>query len=412
MNASDRVVITGMGLVTPLGIGKRASWENLRHGRSGIRPITVFDSSGYYGQAAGEVPGLSSDAWFSDHFYHGKSASGLGRGLKLLLLALEEALSESKVPHDDSMSCPLVVGNTLGGMQAGTDYLRHVDRGDSGPFHFSQFKNFLAQKELWQACDVFGLSGPAMVVSNACSSGAHAIQIGRELVRSGEFHYACVGGYEPLAEFTHAGFSSLRAITRSVCRPFDAQRDGMTLGEGAGIMMIERLDRAQKRGARVLAELAGYGERVDAYHLTRTNPEAVGVIHAMTSALAEAALSPEDVGCVVAHATATPANDAAEGMAIHTVFQKRSEPVPVTAWKAMIGHTLGAAGGIEPVLGVLALQNKFIPPMLNHQTTDPACEGLRLVKDHGVPLKGTSVMVNACGFGGLNTTWILRNDVT
>ena len=406
MGNSKRVVLTGIGIVTALGIGKDTHIDALRQCNSGISNITSFDASGYSCKNAGEVKNIPFNEWFSDNFFDGRKVSNITRGAKLLFLATNEALQDRPI-HSNFISCPIVLGNTLGGMESATEYYKQL-QGNPSNVRFSLIKNMLAYKEATLLSKRYNLTGQVITVSNTCSSSASAIGMGRRMIIRGRYPYAIVGGYEPLCEFTHSGFCSLHAITSTTCKPFDMNRDGMVLGEGAAILFIEDMQNAIKDNVNIYAEIVGYGEYLDTYHLTKPNPSSEGAIAAMQMALRDSELTPDDIDVVIAHATATEANDPVEAYAIEKVFQECRKKPFVTALKPIFGHTLGAASSIEATASILALKNGFIPPILNHHITDDRCKDISLVLGKPLEIKGKVILVNSFGFGGLNVCIIYR----
>lgn len=383
---SDNIVVTGMGIVSSLGAGVDVHREALRRGISGICPIASFDASPYYCRSAGECRALPGDT---------------GRGPQLLLLALREVLANGRLdPRGENGA--LILGNTLGGMAFATDFYRarhHGERTKVAPL-----RRFLASEEAAAAAGIMEIRGPIHAISNACASGLNAIHLGAQYLRSGQCRYALVGGYEPLAEFTHAGFCALRALTPTVCRPFDRDRDGMTLGEGAGLLLLEREEEAARRGATPLARIAGYGESIDTCHLTKSSPEGHGPERAMRKALA----GNDDVAFIVAHATATPANDDAEASAILRALGERAKEIPVTALKPIFGHALGAAGAIESIAAIIALRESLIPAILHHRNSSDGAREIDLITGDSRKVHGSSVMVNGFGFGGMNACLVFK----
>jgi 3-oxoacyl-[acyl-carrier-protein] synthase II len=253
----------------------------------------------------------------------------------------------------------------------------------------------------------FRIPGTPRVFSNACASGANAVGFAFLAVRAGEAEAAVCGGYDPLCEFVFAGFHALQALTPELCRPFDRNRSGLALGEGAGILLIEEWERARNRGARILGEILGYGESSDAFHMTRPDPEARGAEAALRRALASAAVGPESVDYINAHGTGTPLNDPAEAKAIRRVLGPAAERIPVSSVKPLIGHLLGAAGAVEGILTLLALREKTIPPNLNYETPDPEV-GLPIAPVAARADRMEVALSNSFGFGGANATLVLR----
>ena len=249
----------------------------------------------------------------------------------------------------------------------------------------------------------FGLDAPAQVIANACASGTNAIGHAFSSIRAGQYQRVLAGGYDALSELVFVGFDSLQASTPEKCRPFDARRSGMVLGEGAALLALEELESAQRRGAEILAEIVGYGISTDNHHLTQPNPDGSGPRHAMEQALAGADLTPDQIGYINAHGTATAFNDAAEGKAIQQMF----DGVPISSTKSMMGHSLGAAGAIEAIVGLLALQRQLLPPNINFREPDPELR-LNIIANEARHAEFDCVLSNSFGFGGTNASIVLR----
>ncbi|HBO68888.1 MAG TPA: beta-ketoacyl-[acyl-carrier-protein] synthase II [Deltaproteobacteria bacterium] len=399
-----RVAITGIGIVTSHGAGKAANWERIIAGESGIRPVTRFEAGKYRTGKAGQIVDLPVPSW------RRVRRSRLDFASNLLHVAFLEALGDTGMSPDALAACsPMVsLGTTLGGMISGERYHEtYIRKGPSRALP-SLVADHLAHCQPLRIMEEYSLPGVPVVFSDACASGANAVGFAFRAVRGGEADMAVCGGFDSLCEFVFAGFHSLQALTPGLCRPFDRSRDGMVLGEGAGVMFLEPWDRAGARGARILGELIGYGESTDAFHMTRPDPHGAGAISAMRSALADAGVEPDAVGYVNAHGTGTPFNDAMEAAAILAVFGASGDQVPVSSIKPMIGHLLGGAGAVEGIITVLTLQEKRLPPNLNYETPDPAC-GLRIVRvSERAPCLGVA-MSNSFGFGGSNATLVFRS---
>jgi 3-oxoacyl-[acyl-carrier-protein] synthase II len=397
------VVITGMGIVTAQGAGKETNWTKTVSGEPALRPVTLFDTSGYRTHSAGEVRDLPIRKW------KWVRSSRLDRASHLLRIAWEEAVGESGWTREALVSAAPVValGTTLGGMGSGERYLRaYIGKGpDRSPP--SLVLDHLAHSQGYRIMEEFSLPGVPVVYSNACASGANAIGHAFRAVRSGEAEVAICGGYDPLCEFVFAGFHSLQALTPELCRPFDRDRSGMALGEGAGVLILEPEEGARLRGARIVAEVAGYGESTDAFHMTRPDPEGRGAAMAMRRALEDAGADPAEVGYINAHGTGTPFNDAMESAAIRSGMGAMGVRVPVSSTKSMVGHLLGGAGAVEAILTVMALSHRRIPPNVNCPNPDPAC-GLRIVTAVEDAPSLEVALSNSFGFGGANAALLFR----
>jgi len=400
-----RVVITGMGVVTALGIGATENWSRILSGKSGFRPITVFDPAGYRVRTAGEVEVLPVGKWKNVR------STRLDRASHLLRLAVEEALHTSGWTMERfAFAAPSVyLGTTLGGMGSGERYHEEFLRKGSARALPSRVFDHLAHSQGLHLMQEFRFPGVPMVYTNACASGANAVGHAFRAIRSGRNDVALCGGFDPLCEFVFAGFHSLQALTTDVCRPFDRDRNGMAIGEGAGMLVLESAEHAEGRGASSLGEVAGYGESTDAFHLTRPDPDGKGAAMAMRSALEDAEVVPGEVGYINAHGTGTVFNDAMESAAILSVMGSEGTRVPVSSTKSMIGHLLGAAGAVEAILTVLALRDRRLPPNMNCPNPDPAC-GLRIVTGAEDAPSLSVAISNSFGFGGSNATLVLRRD--
>jgi 3-oxoacyl-[acyl-carrier-protein] synthase II len=294
------------------------------------------------------------------------------------------------------------MGTTGGGMRSGELYHRAVLASDRHAVHPSALMQYVPQRQLLDLQTAFGYGGPLLVFANACASSANALGYAFQQVRSGQADRVLTGGYDALAELIFVGFNSLQASTPERCRPFDKNRSGLAIGEGAGVLLLESFSSARARGADILAEIVGYGQSVDTNHMTQPHPDGDGAIRAMNEALADAQLLPDKIDYINAHGTATPQNDRMESKAIRRIFGDR--PIPVSSTKGAVGHALGAAGGLEAAFCVLALQHQMLPPNVGYETPDPDCE-LAIVRQ-ATPHKVRAVLSNNFGFGGLNASLI------
>jgi 3-oxoacyl-[acyl-carrier-protein] synthase II len=398
-----RVAITGMGIVTAHGIGKDVNWRKTLARESSIRPITLFDTGAYRTKQAGQLVALPMAPW--RRFRPSRS----DRASNLLYHAVAEALGESGLSPADWHPARSVValGTTLGGMTSGERYHRsYVEKGPTRA-RASLAIDHLAHYQPLHLMDEFSLPGIPHVFSNACASGANAVGYAFRGIRAGRADLALCGGYDPLCEFVFAGFHSLQALTTELCRPFDRNRSGLAIGEGAGVMVLEAWETAEARGVPILAEVIGYGESNDAFHMTRPDPEGKSAALAVHQALQDAGTAPERVDYVNAHGTGTPFNDASETAALVSVLGPRAREIPVSSSKSMIGHLLGGAGAVEGILSVLALRAGWLPPNANYETPDPACN-LAIVQT-ATRVKCLRVALsNSFGFGGANAVLVFR----
>jgi 3-oxoacyl-[acyl-carrier-protein] synthase II len=318
----------------------------------------------------------------------------------MLIEALRETLNQAPGFEPELT----VIGTTSGGMSYGEDYYRSLNRRGNLRHSPTWLANYPAQKPVIDAQEAFGISAPCHVIANACASGTNAIGHAFECVRSGRYERVLTGGYDALSELVFVGFDSLQASTPERCRPFDRNRTGMVLGEGAAILALENLEAARRRGTAILAEITGYGISTDNFHMTQPDPSGLGPQRAMERALQSAGTSVDKVDYINAHGTATVFNDAAEGKAIQALF----DGVPVSSTKSMMGHSLGAAGAIEAVVCLLALQHQFLPPNINFRAPDEDIS-VNIVANEAPPACLRTVLSNSFGFGGTNASILMRN---
>jgi 3-oxoacyl-[acyl-carrier-protein] synthase II len=390
-----RVAVVAAGVVSPLGFGLVETLEALRAGRDCVRGVTRFDVEQCRCKTAGQI----ADERLFDHRLNGRKAKRLHRASQMMIRALGEALAQDSGFEPDLT----VIGTTSGGMSFGQNYYRALHRHDELRHAPGWIANYPPLKPVIDAQDAFGISAPCQVIANACASGTNAIGHAFECVRSGKYERVLAGGYDALSELVFVGFDSLQASTLEKCRPFDRNRTGMVLGEGAAILALESLERAQARGARVWAEITGYGISTDNFHLTQPDPSGTGPRQAMEQAVARAGVRAEAIDYINAHGTATPFNDAAEGKAIAELFGH----VPISSTKGMMGHSLGAAGAIEAIFCLLALKHQFLPPNINFRAGDEAID-LNIIANASRPGKIDIVLSNSFGFGGTNASIVIQ----
>jgi 3-oxoacyl-[acyl-carrier-protein] synthase II len=391
-----RVAVVAAGIVSPLGFGLQETSASLRIGRDCITHVTRFSVAQCRCQTAGQIP---DDRLIRDNPVSPR-ANRLHRAAQMMIVALREALAQAPGFKPELT----VMGTTSGGMTFGEEYYRALHARGTLRHAPSLIANYTPQKPIMDAQEALGISAPCQIIANACASGTNAIGHAFECIRSGRYERVLAGGYDALSELVFAGFDSLQASTPEKCRPFDSGRTGMVLGEGAAILALENYAAAHARGANILAEVIGYGISTDNHHLTQPNPSGSGAHQAMQGAVERAQISASAVSYVNAHGTATPFNDAAEGKAIGELFGR----VPVSSTKAMMGHSLGAAGAIEAVISILALRDQVLPPNINFRQSDPALD-LDIVANASRPASITTVLSNSFGFGGTNATVILRS---
>jgi 3-oxoacyl-[acyl-carrier-protein] synthase II len=391
-----RVAVVAAGIVSPLGFGLGETVAALREGRDCVSPVTRFPVENCRCKTAGQV----SDARLAGAGESQFRPERLHRVAQMMILALGEALAQAP-GFQPELS---VVGTTSGGMSFGEQYYRGLNGGRSSLHRApSLIANYTPQKPVMDAQEAFGLSAPCQVIANACASGTNAIGHAFACIRSGRYKRVLTGGYDALSELVFVGFDSLQASTPERCRPFDRERTGLVIGEGAAILLLEDLDSARARGAKIVAEVIGYGISTDNHHLTQPNPSGSGPRQAMEGALQSAGLAAREIDYINAHGTATPFNDAAEGKAIAELF----DGVAVSSTKGMMGHSLGAAGAIEAIVGILALQNQFLPPNINFRNGDVELD-LNIVANRSQPGNLRTVLSNSFGFGGTNASIIIR----
>lgn len=397
---SVRVAVTGLGAVTACGAGKEPLRGALFGGRSPVRPMNLFDVSTCRSRTAAQVPPLdrpsgrmSPRAW-----------ARLDRAAAMLLVAGHEAFIQAGLAGGE-IAAPLVLATTGGGIRSAEHYHRSVLEGRPSRRAIEWLSNYLPQRQAIDLQTHLSVRGPIVTLANACASSANAIGYATQLIRNRAAEIVVAGGYDSLCELIFAGFDSILAATPTVCRPFDARRDGMVLGEGAAVLVLESFERAAGRGATVLAEIKGYGQSIDTLHMTQPNPEATGALAAMRMACETAGIDPEEIDHVNAHGTATPQNDPMEARAILMLMPERGRKVPVSSTKPITGHTLGAAGAVEAVISVLTIAEQVVPPNLNYGAPDPHCP----LTIHAAPVHRilSSVITNSFGFGGLNASLVI-----
>lgn len=393
-NDPARVAVTAAGVVSPLGFGLTETLESLRAARDCVTPVMRFSVTQCRCKTAGQV---SDSRLLASHQRIPRSR--LHRVSYMLIQALQELMTQ-QAEFEPELT---VVGTTSGGMSYGERYYRSLNTAADLRHAPTWIANYPAQKPILDAQTAFGISAPCQVIANACASGTNAVGHAFECVRSGRYERVLTGGYDALAEMVFVGFDSLQASTPEKCRPFDRNRSGMVLGEGAAVLALENLDVARERGAPVLAEIIGYGISTDNFHITQPEPSGVGARRAMEQALESAHVRAADVDYINAHGTATAFNDAAEGKAISALF----DGVPISSTKSMMGHSLGAAGAIEAVVSLLALQHQFLPPNINFTVPDEDID-LNVVANDARPAVVNIALSNSFGFGGTNASLLMR----
>ena len=414
--ADRRVVVTGTGLITALGTGTEKNWQAMLAGKSGAGPITRFDTGKIDTRFACEVKDFAVEEWIDR-----RESRRMDLFTQYAMVAAEMAMKESGLPvgadkpHGyDPDRVGVIVGSGIGGLTSLEE--QHKKGLEKGFDRLSPF--FIIQMIINMAPGLmsikYGAKGPNWSPVSACATSAHAIGEAWKSIKVGETDAMIAGGSEAaITPLGIGGFSVMKALsTRNedptkASRPFDKDRDGFVAGEGAGVVVLEELEAAKKRGANILAELVGYGANSDAFHVTQPSPEGEGAVRCMKVALRTAGLNPEDVGYINAHGTSTPYNDASETKAIQKVFGDHAKKLMVSSTKSMTGHMLGAAGGAEAVLSVLALHRNVLPPTINYTTPDPECD-LDYVPNAPREVRVNAVLSNSFGFGGTNAVLAFR----
>lgn len=406
-----RVVVTGIGLVCCCGIGTEEVWRNLLAGKSGIARVTAFDITGFDCQIAGEIKNFDPLNWVEK-----KELKKMARFIQVAMAASDFAMRMSGLditPHIANAT-GVYIGSGIGGFDViereHSKYL-HGGPGRISPFFIpSAIVNLAAGNVSIR----YGAKGPNSATATACSAGAHAIGDAYKIIQRCDAEVMLAGGSEAaVTPMSLGGFGAMRALsTRNdeperASRPFDAERDGFVVGEGAGMLILESLDFAQRRGANILAEIVGYGMSGDAYHITQPAEEGDGGYRCTLAAIKDAKISPSDVGYVNAHGTSTPMGDAIETVALKHVFGESAKKVAISSTKSMTGHLLGGAGGLEAGISILALQDQIVPPTINQEHPDPACD-LDYVPNHARKAEVTYAVSNSFGFGGTNASLVFK----
>ncbi|MDP2690544.1 MAG: beta-ketoacyl-ACP synthase II [Deltaproteobacteria bacterium] len=406
-----RVAVTGLGIVSPLGTGLERSWKGAVEGRSGIRGITRFDASSFPVRIAGEVPDFDPCVAIEK-----KEVKKMDLFIQYAVAASMMAFEDSglKITDENAERVGVYIGAGIGGLPAiehWYDVLKEKGPERITPFFIPMVIINLASG---QVSIKTGAKGPNSCAVTACATGTHSIGDAFRLIRSGEADAMIAGGAEStISPLCVAGFNAMKALStrndapEKASRPFDKDRDGFVIGEGAGVVVLEEMESAKKRGARIYAELSGYGMNSDAYHMTTPSPDGEGAARCIALALKSAGLNPEEVGYINAHGTSTYYNDLYETMAIQKVFGEHAKRLAVSSTKGMTGHLLGAAGGVEAVFTVKALEEGVLPPTINYETPDPECS-LDYVPNTAREAKVKAAVSNSFGFGGTNAVLVFR----
>ena len=407
----SRVVVTGTGTVTSLGHSTRTTWESVKAGRSGVRRIEAFDPSGNPSQVASEVID-----WHPEQWIERKEARRMGRFVQFAMVAAQEAIGEAGLAIEDGMrdQVGVLLSTAIGGLEQIEESGRVLQ--ERGPGRVSPFTipMMIGDMAAGQVAIATGARGPNYSIASACASGAHAIGEAYETIRRGDAVAMIAGGTESaITPLALAAFCAVRAVTSwsgdpaQASRPFDLERDGFVMGEGAGVLVLEELEAARRRGAPILAEVVGYAATADASHITAPDPVGAGAALAMRRSLQKAKVDPATVSYINAHGTATQLGDVAETLAIKDVFGDSARRIPVSSTKSMLGHLLGAAGAVEAVICIKAIQEGVAPPTINLDHPDPQCD-LDYVPGEARELEVEVALSNSFGFGGHNATLAFR----
>jgi 3-oxoacyl-[acyl-carrier-protein] synthase II len=413
MRVNKSVVVTGLGAITPIGIGKENYWNALKEGKSGIKKITRFDVTDCPAQIAGEVNDFEANDYIDK-----KEAKRMDRFTQFAVAATKLAIDDAKLNLNqiDKNRFGVVLGSGIGGIETlEREYQKLITKGPKriSPFFIPMMISNIAAGQI---SILFGAKGPNTTIVTACASSTNSIGEAFKIIQRGDADIMVTGGTEAcITALSVAGFSSMKALsTRNdepdkASRPFDKDRDGFVMGEGAGILILEEKEHAIRRGAEIYAEVVGYGMSADAYHITAPAPEGEGAARAIENAIADANIEAKDIDYINAHGTSTLYNDEFETRAIKNIFGDHAYQLAVSSTKSMTGHLLGAAGGIEAIACIMALTKDFIPPTINYTTPDPACD-LDYVPNEGRSKKVRYALSNSLGFGGHNATIILKNS--
>ena len=398
----QRAVVTGAGIISPMGMDFGSNAAAFRAGQSAFSPITLFDVSRQRVKTAGVIALPETDSEIPRHI-----AKRIDRGTRMAFHAAREALTSAGLNGGEM---PLIVGTSAAAMPVGEAYFKAAHEPTaSRRAQLHRVEIYQTQRQMLELARLLEIDGPARIVSNACASGANAIGQAFQLVREGRAERVLAGGYDALCQLVFAGFDSLQALSPSgIPRPFDAARDGLALGEGAAFVVVESAAAARARGARVIAEITGYGAATDIHHLTQPHPQGDAALTTMTAACAMAGVMPEQIDYINSHGTGTPLNDVAEGHAIQRWAGTAVSSIRVSSTKSATGHLLGGAGAVEAVICLMALEGQWLPASLNVREPDPVCT-FDLVREPR-EARVARVLTNSFGFGGANATLIFAKE--
>jgi 3-oxoacyl-[acyl-carrier-protein] synthase II len=399
---NERVVITGLGVVSSIGIGWKEFWESLLAGKSGISPVTSFDTANQFTHNGGEVKQFKPEEFITQ-----TQRLELSRASQMALAAAKQAVRDAKIDPAELLNIPagVCVGTNIGSIQT----VEIIDEIMVREKTYAIDDNLLSQIATNTTAAAIGrefcLRGPSMMFSTACAAGNYAIGYGYDLIRLRKADLVIAGGSDALSKVAFTGFNQFKAVAPEKCQPFDKNRKGMMVAEASGMLVLESLDRALKRNAAIYGEVTGYGLSCDAYHMTASSVE--GVAECMKKALREAGCAPEDVDYVSAHGTGTPTNDRNECAAMKQVFGERYHTVPTSSIKSMLGHSMGAASALEAIVCALVVKNDRIPPTINYETPDPDCD-IDCVPNVAREQRVTIALNNSYAFGGNNASLVVR----
>jgi len=404
MHSKKRIVITGLGTINALANNVSGLIKALQEGACGIGPVDLFDTRGFRTNKGGQIKNFHA----RDHIPQQYKLKRTSRADQLALAAALEALRYARlypVPEELKAEMGVAIGGGSGGLFEGENFYRRLLEKGSASSRFSTLASVYCASSTDRVASCLGLEGPKATFMTACSSGGTAIGYARDMIVRGYASIMLAGGVEPMCRITYAAFNALQSVDPDVCRPFDRNRAGLSLGEAAALMVLEPLEQALARDAAIYGEVLGYGISCDSFHMTAPDEKASGAVRSMQAALKDADLSIDDIDYINAHGTATPVNDVMETKAIKEVFGKRAYAIPISSTKSMHAHTLGAAGALEGIVSVLALQKGFIPPTINYSSRDPLCD-LDYVTEGVRKANLRTALSNSFAFGGNNTTVI------
>jgi len=399
---NKRVVITGLGVISSIGIGWEEFWDSLLKGKSGISPVSSFDTTSHFTHNGGEAKNFKPE-----EFIPKDKLNLLSRASQLALVAAKLAIEDAKLSQDDifNMKVGTCIGTTMGAVQTVEIIDELIVLQNKINFGNELILQVPTHSTPTAVAKAFSFYGPNMMFSTACAAGNYAIGYGFDLIRLGKADVILAGGSDPFSKVAFTGFNQFSAVAPERCQPFDKNRKGMIVAEGAGVLILEPLENALKRKVTIYAEILGYGLSCDAQHMTQ--PSIEGISKCIIKAMNEAGINKEDVDYISAHGTGTPANDRAECAAIKKVFGPRYKQIPVSSIKSMLGHTMGAASALEAITCALVVKNNIIPPTINYETPDPECD-IDCVSNHARKHKVNIALNNSFAFGGNNASLVLK----